>query len=299
MYISTYLPILNDWINGYTGNDYFNCIYLRDYLSYGRTLDPEHNGSNVEYGKVVKGFSHESFDANEDEYWYIDIPAGFNAFGFERKNSTDQNTGFANRTIEFEYGIPLDGVNNCFTIIDEKDGGRYTGSWGPLPNCTVELGWTNIGSYSVKDLSTNTIYTATPGFGKIFTVPYGTQLEVAESNPGDEAYTNTIGMLTSDNENVETAFTFQSGNPEVVTITRNTKFDDLYQTKPGKTVFIGIPKNDDRLAKWFPESCNQHGTYGHDIFVWQYKNTYNYQYGKTQSMVKKVGKVIEAEDTIY
>ena len=272
----------NDWIKGTTGNDWFNCIYLRDYLSHGRTLDPEHNGSNIEYGKVVKGFSHESFDTNEDEYWYIDIPAGFNAFGFERKNSTGQGTGFANRTIEFEYEIPLDGVNNCFTIIDEKDGGRYTGSWGPLPKCTVELGYCEFGTHGIKYKGQEYFANHNETTNTKVIVSYGDEVEVLPGQPmRSDAYTNHaeqwIDKNPNDNNSYDTKIkTFDKfdGVENKVTITEKTLFDDCFLTKEPHDVYIGIPNTgmDNIWYQQIPDESNNNKLVDGDIYVWPIAN---------------------------
>ena len=281
VYLHLPSSLKNEWINGTTGNDWFNCIYLRDYLSHGRTLDPEqNNGSNIEYGKVVKGFSHESFDANEDEYWYIDIPAGFNAFGFERKNSTGQGTGFANRTIEFEYEIPLDGVDNCFTISGEKDGGRYTGSWGPLPKCTVELGYCEFGTHGIKYKGQEYFANHNETTNTKVIVSYGDEVEVLPGQPmRSDAYTNHaeqwIDKNPNDNKSYDTKIkTFDKfdGVENKVTITEKTLFDDCFLTKEPHDVYIGIP-NTGMDNIWYQEIPNENGVLGDgDIYVWPITN---------------------------
>ncbi len=295
----------NAWINGKTGNDWFNCIYLRDYLSHGRTLDPEqNNGSNVEYGKVVKGFSHESFDANEDEYWYIDIPAGFNAFGFERKNSTGQGTGFANRTIEFEYEIPLDGVDNCFTINSTKVDGRYTGTWGPLPNCTVKLGYTDIGRFGVRykgetfyeekikdddgNRSSTYIY-----------VPYGAEIEVLAGEPGNDAFANSMVYVDEAGQKTKLDFTEQTTS-HTFQVTGDVTVDDLFGTKQDYYIYIGIPKNQDVFEDW-DLACTDPNHNGDQMYIWchwphggfgGYEN-----YGGDELIKRNV--IIDTEDMIY
>lgn len=267
----------NEWINGTTGNDWFNCIYLRDYLSYGRTLDPEHNGSNVEYGKVVKGFSHESFDANEDEYWYIDIPAGFNAFGFERKNSTGQGTGFANRTIEFEYEIPLDGVDNCFTINSTKVDGRFEGTWGSLPNCTITLGYCEFGTHGIKYNGQEYFASNDEKTNVEIVVPYGAEVEVLAGRPLSDAYTNHVEQWIDKNPNDNNSYdtkikTFDKfdGVKNKVTITEKTLFDDCFLTKEPHDVYIGIPNTgmDDIWYKKIADQSNNNALVDGDIYVW-------------------------------
>ena len=295
-----YLRIPNnlrsDW-NKNSNGEHFNCIYLRDYLSDWRTKHPSNDNPDIQYGMVVKSNSHETFEAGEDELWYIDIPAGYHTFGFERKNSTDQGTGFTNRTIEFEYGIPLDGVNNCFTISKEQDGGRYTGSWGPLPTCTITLGYPDIGRFGII-VDGETIYASNQNKRDTYiTVPYGTEVQLLKGEPGDAAYTT--NLVTEINGVKEYIVFGESENQRTFTITSNVKFDDIFATKPSQTVFIAVPKNYANLDKWYNCSDANH-KYGHDVYAWQTKYPYDYQQDgqAKQTMQKKVAK-IETDDYTY
>ena len=292
-----YLRIPNnlrsDW-NKNSNGEHFNCIYLRDYLSGWRTKHPSNDNPDIQYGMVVKSNSHETFEAGEDELWYIDIPAGYHTFGFERKNSTDQGTGFTNRTIEFEYGIPLDGVNNCFTISRETDGGRYTGSWGPLPTCTITLGYPDIGRFGII-VDGETIYASNQNKRDTYiTVPYGTEVQLLKGEPGDAAYTN--NLVKEINGQKEYIIFGENETAKTFTVTSNVKFDDIFATKPSQTVFIAVPKN---LDKWYNCSDANH-KYGHDVYAWQTKYPYDYlQNGQAkQTMQKKVG-IIKTDDYTY
>jgi hypothetical protein len=74
-------------------------------------------------------------DKGDGEYWYADIPAGYNQFYFERK-ATDEG-GRLKGTELFTYGIPLNNIN-CYTLTGNT-GNDYTGIWEVTP--------TSVGDY--------------------------------------------------------------------------------------------------------------------------------------------------------
>ena len=195
--------------------------------------------------------------------------------------------------------------NECATIIPATRTNKFvitgwtqSGVWEEGPTCEIELGYTNIGRYGIK--FNNEIYYEDNknNQNSFITLPYGSKIEVLEGEPGDDAYKTNIVMQKKSNKE-KTFFDFSS-NPgkKYVTITENVKFDDLFATKGGNVVYIGIPNNNNNLSKWYSCEDNAH-TLGHDVFLWQTKYPYDYPYAYTQEMKKKKEKIETKYYTYY
>ena len=61
-----------------------------------------------------------------------------------------------------------------------------------------------------------------------------------EGEPGDDAYKTNIVMEKKSNKE-KTYFDFSTNSSKYVTITEDVKFDDLFATKAGRVLYIGIP----------------------------------------------------------
>ena len=177
---------------------------------------------------------------NGTTYYKFTIPAGWNNFRFELKKDgehNEYNTYPIHATIRFPYGIPTD-ENNCFTLTGGS-GHEFTGTWGEAPQCQVEMGYTNIGRYGIKDY-TGEIHYATPGgTNTTFYVPYGTQVEVLEGEPGNNAYNGMVGIFNGNN--LVKKFHDGQNQDNLVTITGYTMFDDLFVSKQEHIVYLGVP----------------------------------------------------------
>ena len=107
---------------------------------------------------------------------------------------------------------------------------EFTGTWGKAPQCKITLGYTDIGRYGVKDYLDSVRY-AMPGKTKIFTVPIASDVEVLEGEPRNDAYNGIVGMCSENGTDIVDRFHDGENKNTVVTITRDTKFDDLFVTK--------------------------------------------------------------------
>ena len=194
---------------------------------------------NAAHGAIC--LIEDQITVNNVTYYKFTIPAGWNNFRFELK-SPELHDKYGNApihtTIRFPYGIPTD-KKNCFTLTGGS-GYAFTGVWEEAPQCTVTLGWPNIGRYGVKDYL-DSIYYATPGKDTTFTVPYGSQVEVLEGEPRNDNYNGMVGMLSEDKKTVVERFHDGQNDDNFVTITRNTMFDDLFVTLNPHVVYLGVP----------------------------------------------------------
>ena len=220
--------ILSDW----NANVPYNCVYAKDYRSYGSCQFDE--ASQTYIGKLIEGTK-----LGSEEYYYFDIPAGFNNFVFERKISLGEHVGPTEATYDFLYQIPLD-ENFVYTLTGIDSNGKFIGTWGKTPQCTVTLGWPNIGRYGVKDYL-GSIHYVSAGGNTTFTVPYGSQVEVLKGEPRNDAYNGVIGMCDETNTVIVERFYDGKNNDNFVTITRNTMFDDLFGTEEEHVVYLGVP----------------------------------------------------------
>ena len=220
----------------------FNTIYLMDYLSSWRIALPTNPNPNFPYGRLEKMSALETFAADEDEYYYIDIPEGYHTFVFERKHK-DQMKQFGQpwiKSIILHYGIPTDENNNCFTIIDETgDENRQKGTWGPLPNCTVELGWCPIGKYGVM-YDGKAYYSTTAEPITSFEVPYGSELTFIEGKPVVDIYDGGIMVREPSTQRINDL-------TQPYRVTSDVLFDDNFVTKKEHVFYLGVP---DDLIEW-------------------------------------------------
>ena len=195
--------------------------------------------------------------------------------------------------------------NECATIVPATPtnmfvitGWTQSGVWEAGPTCIIELGYTNIGRYGIK-FNNDIYYEDNKNKLDLFIeVPYGSKVEVLEGEPGDDAYKTNIVMEKKSNKE-KTYFDFSS-DPEkkYVTITEDVKFDDLFATKGGTVIYIGVPKNNNNLSKWYSCDDNAH-TLGHDVFLWQTKYPYDYPKTRVQEMKKKTEKIETKYYTYY
>ena len=212
-------------------------------------------------------------------YYKFTIPAGWNTFRFELKDVTkyDQyGNAPKHATIRFPYGIPTD-ENNCFTLTGGSEY-EFTGTWGKAPQCKITLGYTDIGRYGVKDYLDSVRY-AMPGKTKIFTVPIASDVEVLEGEPRNDAYNGIVGMCNENGTDIVDRFHDGENKNTVVTITRDTKFDDLFVTKKQHVVYLGVP-NEGIDDCWHIENTD-------DIFIWK-RAPYNDNLGLLEKDTKFV-----------
>ena len=194
--------------------------------------------------------------------------------------------------------------NECATIVPATPTNKFvitgwtqSGVWEEGPTCKIELGYTNIGRYGIK-FNNEIYYEDNKNEDNSFiTVPYGSKIEVLEGEPGDDAYKTNIVMEKKSN-NAKTYFDFSTNSSKYVTITEDVKFDDLFATKAGRVVYIGVPKNNNNLSKWY--SCNDNAhTLGHDVFLWQRTCPYDYPSASEWKMTKKTKKIETNYHTYY
>ena len=99
-----------------------NCVWVTEFLT---------NGDQGRPGALVELTKDENISGQGDgDYYYCDIPAGYNKFYFERKPDLGNSSSLSS-TETFYYGIPLNNIN-CFTLTGNTNG-KYIGSWGPTP----------------------------------------------------------------------------------------------------------------------------------------------------------------------
>ena len=99
-----------------------NCVWVTEFLTNGKQDRP---------GALVELTIDENISGQGDgDYYYCDIPAGYNKFYFERKPDLEDSPSLSS-TETFYYGIPLNNIN-CFTLTGTTNG-KYIGSWGPTP----------------------------------------------------------------------------------------------------------------------------------------------------------------------
>ena len=252
----------------------FNTIYLMDYLSYWRIALPTNPNPNFPYGRLEKMSALETFAADEDEYYYIDIPEGYHTFVFERKHK-DALVQYGQpwiKSIILHYGIPTDENNNCFTIIDETgDENRQKGTWGPLPNYTVTLGYCEFGRYGVV-YDGKTYYSKDRSDVVIENVPLGTELQILPGEPASDKYNGNLTYeITENDKKVKRDLTTST-----YTVTQDVTIDDNFVTNVDIPVYLGIPtaltdwtpgennmeKDDMALYVWRTDSYNDGTTFG-------------------------------------
>ena len=275
-------------------SNYKNFIYAEDYLSNGKL---EVDG--IKKGQLIYMTKDDHLSSlGKGEYWYIDIPAGYHTFRFERKeDQIGVGTRLGARSKHFNNFVMPFEEGNCYTLNSYDGKETFTGSWGKegLPQCTVTLGYTDVGRYGVKNLNTgDTYYATTTNPGPTFTVPYGTPLEILEGEVGEElkdTYSGEVGLITADGKSVEQRF-FNPKAPisNIITITRDSKFDDLFGFKPGVEMYIAVPKDNNTFKNW--TTCNNSNHTEHEIYIWADRP---YE-GRKQ--IPKTG-VIETNTTLY
>lgn len=229
---------------------------------------------------------------NIDEYilYYFDIPAGNHSFNLYPQNSTTSSRIFSYEIVGKEG--EKENYQNCWLINNTENNTDANGDW---VSATVTLNTTDIGQYGVYVDGIYVYENNKDGYlTNITNIPYGTQLQVLEGEPGDNAYTGYVGII--ENGKVKQKFTFD-GNPEdnLVTIEGDVSFDDLFVTKPNQIIYIGIPE-DDTFNSW--RTCNKdgHSTHELDVFIWHH-SPYDMT-PKKQNLIHK-SEIIEIGNTKY
>ena len=170
-------------------------------------------------------------------YYKFTIPAGWNTFRFELKDVTLYNQyGNAPKhaTIRFPYGIPTD-ENNCFTLTGGS-GYEFTGTWGPLPNCTVTLGYCEFGRYGVV-YDGKTYYSKDRSDVVIKNVPFGTELQILPGKPASDKYNGNLTYEITENDKKEK----RDLTTSTYTVTQDVTIDDNFVTNRNITAYLGIP----------------------------------------------------------
>ena len=245
----------NDWEEkgdnvrpGYAGNKFANFIWLGTEVKRGQSItgsteaergcpkrDPSDPKTQPEGSFLM--YPVNIADDNYEIYYCTITDYDWHTIKFERKHE-DSDPNVAHLTCADVQRFP-GGKNNCFTITGRKNDGAFIGEWGPAPQCQVEMGYTNIGRYGIKDY-TGEIHYATPGgTNTTFYVPYGTQVEVLEGEPGNNAYNGMVGIFNGDN--VVKKIHDGQNQDNFVTITGYTMFDDLFVSKQEHIVYLGVP----------------------------------------------------------
>lgn len=245
----------NDWEEkgdnvrpGYAGNKFANFIWLGTEVKRGQSItgsteaergcpkrDPSDPKTQPEGSFLM--YPVNIADDNYEIYYCTITDYDWHTIKFERKHE-DSDPNVAQLTCADVQRFP-GGKNNCFTITGRKNDGAFIGEWGPVPQCQVEMGYTNIGRYGIKDY-TGEIHYATPGgTNTTFNVPYGSRVEVLEGEPRSDVYNGMVGLLNGNT--VVNLFHDGQNQDNFVTITGYTMFDDLFVSKQEHIVYLGVP----------------------------------------------------------
>ena len=273
---TVYLHIPKEFIGDWNSNDanyQWNTMYLTDYLSGGQII----RDSDQERVAHLLTAEKDIYLSNQEqgEYWYFNIPAGYNSYIIERKtNNNDDNTGeggaannsyLCSATDKFYFRNPLD-ENNCYTLTSKREGTKWNGTWETMPNCTITLGYCEFGTHGIKYNGQEYFASNDEKTNVEIVVPYGAEVEVLAGRPLSDAYTNHIEMKVNDIK-IKTFTTF-NGTDNKVAIVGNTLFDDYYLTKEPHDVYIGIP-NTGMDNIWYQKIENDKGVpVDGDIYVW-------------------------------
>ena len=186
-------------------------------------------------------------------YYSCTIDPGYHSIVFYRKSTNGQTIW--NKTKDLF--IPVDdNILYSITSMGEGEFNPAEGNWGPLPTCHIKAGYTDVGRYGIKDHN-GKIHYAVDGISAEFDVPFGSQVEVLEGEPGNSAYTGTIGLRSLDNSTIRQKFHDGINNNNFVTIVKDTMFDDLFGLKARQIVYLGIP---DAILPYWEECSNPNHT---------------------------------------
>ena len=278
---TVYLHIPESFKTQWNGaNDYiWNTMYLTDLLSGGQII--LENQDNKRVAHLLTAEKDENLSGRgEGEYWRFDVPAGYHTFVIERKNNNnDDDTGegkpgnnaYLCSQAEYSYfRDPLD-ENNVYTLTEFQGDKKWIGTWGPLPNCTVTLGYCEFGRYGVV-YDGKTYYSKDRSDVVIKNVPFGTELQILPGKPASDKYNGNLTYeITENDKKVKRDLTTST-----YTVTQDVTIDDNFVTNVDIPVYLGIPtaltdwtpgennmeKDDMALYVWRTDSYNDGTTFG-------------------------------------
>ena len=252
---------------GYPKNKFANFVYLKATSTPGHEVRGSKDADRgcADAGQKAGHFLMDTVHIADDQfstYYCIITDSCWSTVKFERKHA-DSDDGEGQITCADVQNFP-GGKNNCFTITGRKNDGAFTGEWGPAPTCTVKMGFNNIGRYGFKDCY-GTIHYRTPSSDEYFEVPCG-GIEVLEGEPGNDAYTGTVGLRSIDDKKTNILRRFydypEPNGDNYIILTQDTMLDDLFATKNAHVLYVGIPNDNENLSDWHIDNTD-------DIFVWK------------------------------
>ena len=244
--------ILSDW----NANVPYNCVYAKDYRSYGSCQFDE--ASQTYIGKLIEGTK-----LGSEEYYYFDIPAGFNNFVFERKTSLGEHVGPTQATYDFRYQIPLD-ENFVYTLTGIDSNGKFIGTWGKAPQCTVTLGYCEFGRYGVV-YDGKTYYSKDRSDVVIENVPLGTELQILPGEPASDKYDGNLTYeITENDKKVKSDLTTST-----YTVTQDVTIDDNFVTNRDITAYLGIPTALTDWTKNGNQNIDNHSMQELAVYIWK------------------------------
>ena len=238
---------------------YKNFIYAEDYLSKGQL---EVNG--IKKGQLIY-MTKDDYLSNlgQGEYWYIDVPAGYHTFRFERKEDRiGVGTGLGARSESFNNFVMPFTAGNCYTLNSYNNSNTFTGTWGtirkPDPSKThkVTLDWCEFGKYGV-------IYDGVEHYSRLpetleeFYVPDGAVLTFIEGTPSSDAYDGGIVLSEPKKQKIDITQSF--------TVYSDVKFDDNFVTKKPYDCYLAVPDN---LSEWHHTEGGKEAEY----FIWRHSD---------------------------
>ena len=278
LHIPTNLTGENQW-NTKPSNkeyDYYdNFIYAYDHLSHWQIWEGDGQEGKV-IGELVRMTKDKYLSSLGDgEYWYVDIPAGYHTFIFERKEpNIGENTHRDRYTETFAFEMPFT-EGNCYTL-NKQEGEYFTGTWGtirkPDPSKThkVTLGLCEFGKYGV-------IYDGVEHYSRLpqtleeFEVPDGAVLTFIEGTPSSDAYDGGIVLSKPEKQKIDITQSF--------TVYSDVTFDDNFVTKKPYNCYLAVPDN---LSEWHYTEGGKKAEY----FIWRHNDMGSFEMiGKTHQGV--------------
>lgn len=269
LHIPTNLTGENQWNTKPTGKDYDyydNFIYAYDHLSNWQIWEGDGQEGKV-IGELVRMTKDKYLSSLGDgEYWYVDIPAGYHTFKFERKEpNIGENTHRDRYTETFAFEMPFT-EGNCYTL-NKQEGEYFTGTWGtirkPDPSKThkVTLGWCEFGKYGV-------IYDGVEHYSRLpqtleeFEVPDGAVLTFIEGTPSSDAYDGGIVLSEPQKQKIDITQSF--------TVYSDVTFDDNFVTKKTYDCYLAVPNN---LSEWHHTEGGKEAEY----FIWRHSDLKSFE----------------------
>lgn len=116
-----YLHIPENLTTSWNNQGEYNYVWAREHLT---------NSNDGRPGALIQMTKETNLsDKGDGEYWYCDIPAGYNRFYFERKASENGNKLVGTKFLA--YATPLNNIN-CYTLTSAS-GTECEGTWGVMP----------------------------------------------------------------------------------------------------------------------------------------------------------------------